>query len=288
MCSSDLYIDVDGDTEDDVSVALTLNGLSTFGEGWGVEFSDGIIPVIDELWVSPTFQWEVDVINPDDILWENLERLEVSMMKGLAFDITLSNAESYAIVVDTTFTQPPHEASVGVGLEKMTFNVNGVFTSIAQLAPQLLVGNVNSSDLTLTSISAPYSITVRNPNAPSTSRQTDCEDETHYDAIADHGALSRDHKCTLGIGVGYIHFDEVQDPTNVDVLEIAYLDVGFHPEYDRTILPEEVDITLRNDNLGKNSFDTVEIYSDTGIDVYLHYYEDRSEVPEGEIGRAHV
>lgn len=277
------YIDVDGDTVDDVSVALTLNGLSTFGEGWGVEFSDGIVPVIDELWVSPTFQWEVDVINPDDILWENLERLEVSMMKGLAFDITLSNAESYAIVVDTTFTQPPHEASVGVGLEKMTFNVNGVFTNIAQLALQLGAGNVNSSDLALTSISAPYSITIRNPNAPETSRQTDCEDETHYDAIEDHGALSRDHKCTLGIGVGYIHFDEVQDPTNVEVLELAYLDVGFHPEYDRTFLPKEVDITLRNDNLGKNSFDTVEIFSDTGIDVYLHYYEDRSEVPEGDL-----
>ena len=276
------YIDVDGDTNSDVSVALTLNGLTTFGEGWGVEFSDGLIPVIDELWISPTFQWEVDVINPNDLLWENLERLEVSMMKGLAFDITLSNAESYAIVVDTSFTQPPHEASVGVGIEELTFDVNAIFTSVADLLFQFGLGNVNSSDLSLTSISAPYAISVRNPNAPGTSRQTDCEDDSHYDKILDHGAVSRQHKCSLGIGVGYIHFDEVQDPSNVDVLELAYLDVGFHPEYDRTFLPSEVDITLRNDNIGKNSFDTVEIFSDTGIDVYLHYYEDRSEVPEGD------
>ncbi len=44
----------------------------------------------------------------------------------------------------------------------------------------------------------------------------------------------------------------------------------------------EVDLTLRNDNYGQNSFDTVELFSDVDIDVYLHYFEDRSNVPEGD------
>ena len=46
-------------------------------------------------------------------------------------------------------------------------------------------------------------------------------------------------------------------------------------------MPEEVDLTLRNDNLGDNTFDTVELYSDTGADLWLHYFEDRSNTIEG-------
>ena len=41
-------------------------------------------------------------------------------------------------------------------------------------------------------------------------------------------------------------------------------------------------MTLRNDNLGENTFDTIEIFSDVGTDTYIHYFEDRSNVPEGE------
>ena len=48
----------------------------------------------------------------------------------------------------------------------------------------------------------------------------------------------------------------------MDILEYAYLDVGFHPEDGSTIIPSEVDLTLRNDNFGDNSFDTIEIYPD--------------------------
>ena len=91
------------------------------------------------------------------------------------------------------------------------------------------------------------------------------------------------HKCGLGVGIGYVHFGQQNPGGSVPVLELAYVDAGFHPEQGSTLLPGEVDLTLRNDNLGKNSFDTVEIYSDTGIDLYVHYYEDRSEVPEGDL-----
>ena len=121
-----------------------------------------------------------------------------------------------------------------------------------------------------------------NPNAPGSSDQTDCSETLNYDPETDYEADSREHKCGIGIGVGYVHFDEVQPDQSVDILEFAYLDVGFHPEGGSTIIPSEVDLTLRNDNLGDNSFDTIEIYSDVGTDVYIHYFEDRSNVPEGD------
>ncbi|MGB0329868.1 MAG: hypothetical protein ACPGCU_04530, partial [Candidatus Poseidoniaceae archaeon] len=35
------------------------------------------------------------------------------------------------------------------------------------------------------------------------------------------------------------------------------------------------------DNLGDNTFDTVELYSDVGADLWLHYFEDRSNTLEG-------
>ena len=73
-----------------------------------------MLPVPTELWIRPTFQWAVNALNINDPLWDELENLEVSLMKGLAFDITLSNSESYAIVIDTRFTQPPADVTLGM------------------------------------------------------------------------------------------------------------------------------------------------------------------------------
>ena len=54
------YIDIDGDNNDDLSVALTLEGLTTPGEGFGVETGDNPVPGAPgfptELWIRPTFQ----------------------------------------------------------------------------------------------------------------------------------------------------------------------------------------------------------------------------------------
>ena len=52
----------------------------------------------------------------------------------------------------------------------------------------LLIGGIDSSQLSLSSITAPYSVQVRNPNAPGTDIQTDCEDESYYDRVVDNGA----------------------------------------------------------------------------------------------------
>jgi|SaaInlStandDraft_1057018.scaffolds.fasta_scaffold00059_16 hypothetical protein len=273
-------IDIDGDGADDLSVALTIEGIFNRGEGWDVETSGGIIPIVQKLWINPTFQWKVSAIDQTDPLWDSLQNLEISLMKGLAFDITLDESESYAIVIDTRFTQPPHEFTLGVGIEKIEFNVAP--QDLVTFLASLVLGGINSSQFSLTSITAPYSVQINNPNAPGSNLQTNCQDENYYDPIADNEAPSHEHKCGYGIGVGFIRFDGDGGGEAAPILEMSYLDAGFHPEMGDTRLPEEVDITIRNDNLGENSFDSVEIYSDKGSDVYLHYFEDRENVPEGD------
>jgi len=282
------YIDIDGDNESDLSVGLTIEGLATQGDGFGLEFGDcGIppltLPCIEELWIRPTFQWKVTALNQNDFLWNNMSQLEVSLMKGLAFDVTLDESESYAIVIDTRFTQPPHDFTLGVGLQKMTFSINAIITNALDFVASLLSGGVNSSTLSLTSISAPYAIRASNPDADSSNRQSDCDDGSdYYDPLLDHDAESHEHKCGFGLGVGFIRFEGDNGGATSKVLETAYIDVGFHPEVGDTRLPKEVDFTLRNDNLGQNTFDTVEIYSDYGADMFLHYFEDRSNTSEGD------
>ena len=250
------------------------------GEGWGVETSGGLIPIIQKLWINPTFQWKVTALDQTDPLWDSLQNLEISLMKGLAFDITLDDSESYAIVIDTRFTQPPHEFTLGVGIERIEFNVAP--QDLVTFLASLLIGAIDSSQLSLSSITAPYSVQINNPNAPGTNLQTNCQDENYYDPIADNEAPSHEHKCGYGVGVGFIRFDGDGSGSAAPILEMSYLDAGFHPEMGDTRLPEEVDITIRNDNLGENSFDSVEIFSDKGSDVYLHYFEDRANVPEGD------
>ncbi len=289
------YIDIDGDGGDDLSVGLTIQGLITQGDGFGLEFGDCVttpspapgipdvtVPCIEELWIKPTFQWAVTALDQNDPLWDDLANLEVSLMKGLAFDVTLDDSESYAVVIDTQFTQPPHEYTLSVGLQKIAFKVNALVTNTAAFIGGLFGGTIDPSDLSLTSISAPYAIRVSNPDAPGGNRQTDCADESYFDPIADHLAKSDEHKCALRVGVGFIRFDGYGGGTSAPVLETAYIDVGFHPEEGETRIPEEIDITLRNDNLGQNTFDTVEIFSDVGVDLFLHYFEDRSNTAEGD------
>ena len=183
------YIDIDGDGSDDLSVALTLEGLTTLGEGFGVETSDNPVPgapgLPTELWIRPTFQWAVSALNLNDPLWNELEHLEVSLMKGLAFDITLSNSESYAIVVDTRFTQPPSDVTLGVGIERISFDITSALTFPQDFIASLLLGNVNSSDLSLTGITAPYAVRLANPNAPGGFDQTDCSETLNYDPATD-------------------------------------------------------------------------------------------------------
>ena len=201
--------------------------------------------------------------------------------EGLAFDITLSNSESYAVVVDTRFTQPPSDVTAR-GRYRAYFVRHHQRHCPAAAIPRLAsFGRRELQRPVADRRDGSIRRSLTNPNAPGSTDQTDCSETLNYDPATDHGAKSREHKCGIGIGVGYVHFDEVQPDQSVDILEYAYLDVGFHPEEGSTIIPSEVDLTLRNDNLGDNSFDTIEIYSDVGTNS-LHYFEDRSSVPEGD------
>ena len=175
------WIDVDGDERADLSVALTLEGLLNSG----LETSPGIfpgIPNVDGIWINPTFQWKVTALNQSEALWGSLEHLEVSFMKGLAFDVSLDDSEYYAVVIDTRFTQPPSEFTLGVGIERIEFDISA--GNVIDLF-STFIGSLNSSDFSLTSITAPYSVQINNPNAPGTNLQTNCQDENYYDPIAD-------------------------------------------------------------------------------------------------------
>lgn len=278
------YIDIDGDSVDDVSISLTVLGLLTLNEGFGFEppFNPlNPLNVPDTLWLRPTFQWKIDYLNQNDPIWDELEHMEVSLLKGLAFDSALQDSQSYALVLDTRLTQPPNNFRVEVGIQEFRFSISDTVVNIITTLTDFLDGGSLPADaVSLTSVSAPYSISIRNRNSDSENRQTEC-DETHYDVFNDHSSKSEIHKCGYGVGIGFIEFDQVDQQGQAEIIDMGYLDVGFHPEYGSNLIPEEIDLVLRNDNLGDNTFDTVELYSDVGADLWLHYFEDRSNTIEG-------
>ena len=221
-------IDLDGDGSSDVAVGLSILGLGVRGEGWDVELSDGLIPVVESIWIRPNFQWRVRVLDHTDPLWDDMASMEVSMMKGVAYDLTFTgDGESYALVIDSRFTQPPHDFQVRVGLDQLTLDVTGTFVTLADVLNIFAGGD--DSGLEVTSVSAPYAILISNPNRNSANEQTDCEDSSWYDPIADHSADSRDHKCGYSVGIGYVHFKEPDLDGFRPLDEIGYIDVGLNP-----------------------------------------------------------
>lgn len=274
-------VDLDGDGSSDVAVGLSIVGLGQQGEGWDVNFGDGIIPSIESIWIRPNFQWKVRVLDHNDPLWDDMASMEVSLMKGVAYDLTLTTeGESYALIIDSRFTQAPHDFQVRVGLDQMTLNVTQTFTSILDVLN--IFNGGDDSGLEITSVTAPYAISISNPNRNSQNEQTDCEDSSWYDSISDHDEESRLHKCGYSIGIGYVHYEQPDVDGNRALDELGYIDVGLHPIIGSTLIPEEVDLVIRNDNAGENSFDNIEIYSDTDADLWFHYFEDRSaHIEEG-------
>lgn len=268
-------IDIDGDGSSDVAVGLSVVGLGQQGEGWDVVLGDGLIPSIESIWIRPNFQWKIRVLDHSDPLWDDMASMEVSLMKGVAYDLTLTTeGESYALVIDSRFTQPPHDFQVRVGLDQLTLNVTDTFTNILDVLN--IFNGGDDSGLEVTSVSAPYAILVSNPNRNSANEQTDCSDSSWYDPVEDHDAESRTHKCGYSIGIGYVHFDQPDIDGDRALTELGYIDVGLHPIEGGTLIPEEVDLVIRNDNAGENSFDNIEIFSDTDADLWFHYFEDRS------------
>ena len=67
------YIDIDGDGADDLSVGLTIEGLFTQDDGWGIVTENGgplgLVPFVTGLWINPTFQWKVSALDQSDPIW---------------------------------------------------------------------------------------------------------------------------------------------------------------------------------------------------------------------------
>ena len=280
-------IDIDGDTEPDVIVSLSLAGflLEDQGDTWGIETSGGLLPVPEEIWLKPTFVWHVEVIDSGDALWHDMASMQVSLMKGFAYNL-LENGESYALVIDSRFTQPPHDFDLRVGLERVEISITGVFNTVLDLITSLFSTGLSGEIFTITEVMAPYLIEIENPDNPGDPRQTTCQggleqnNEPYYNASLHHMEESQNHRCALGVGIGYVHFDSKDSNDERDVLEVAYLDAAVHPVESSNRLPEEVDIILRNDNLAANSLDTVEYFGQRETDLFLHYFEDRSNYTE--------
>lgn len=282
-------IDLDGDGNDDLLVGLTILGLGQQGVGWDIETSGGLVPVPESLWIRPTFQWRVHMINDtanSAAIWESMESMEVTLIKGFAYELSIgADGEGYAFVIDSTFTQPPYDFQLRVGLERMEFDISALGTNIVNLIIELFSPTFNESTLLLTEVSAPYSITLHNPNEPGTNRQQNCWDEVAngdlwYDPSRDHLTDSRTHRCKIGIGVGYIHYGLPDSSGARKPLEVAYIDAAFHPVEGSQMLPNEADLVFRNDNLGEDSLDTIEYYADRNADLTIYYFEDRSNYSE--------
>ena len=123
----------------------------------------GLIP--ETLWIRPIFQWRVHQIDAADPLWDDMAFLEVSLLKGFAFDFAVQESESYSIVIDTRFTQPPHEFRVGVGLDRITFEIADTVTDVGQLLLDLLGGGVGADTLADLHFCT-YAITIQNQTRP--------------------------------------------------------------------------------------------------------------------------
>ena len=263
-------ISIDDDNTEEIEVGLTVDPSES--NGWGVE---GNPPTT--LWVEPTIEFTVKAIDDQATVWDHIEYLEVSLMKQFAYSINpLGEGESYVWVIDSRFTMMPDDFSLEVGLERFWFDITGATTSFLLALTGLVTGPIDESGVSIASVAAPYAIHVDNAG------QTNCPND--YIAATMHDAPSSEHRCTVGIGFGYVHFDAPANAGEKQPVEFAYIDLGIHPVVDSVILPSVIDLVLRNDDIlttsfgvtGEGGLDTVEYFADERADLHLHFHENRS------------
>jgi len=279
-------VDVNNDEEDDIRVSLSIS----FGDNFGFnDIDDNQIP--DQIWIKPSISYHIESIDSSSNTWDELARLEVSLLKGFAYtmdDDSVSSGENYVWVIDSRFTQTPNDFTMGVGLEQVIFDVGNLSSSVltALLGPLVsildvigLIGGLDNffedATLTVALIAAPYEITIDNAG------QYFCNE----DYVPEQRNLSSSEQdCALSAGLGYVHYPE--SGHTLELYEIAYFDATFHPNGKTTsncgndnskwCLPKEAELTIRNDNVGEDSLDTLEFWADRRSDLFIHYHEDRS------------
>ena len=299
-------IDIDGDDEADIVVTLTISIfpdnadidlgkgetwdiIDNFGNPWPYDGNifDISIGVPAQLWVKPTISYTVSTIDINDPMWDDLDHLEVSLLKGFTYDLSVGSevGESYVWTIDSRFTQSPELFELNVGLERVTLNITDTTLSAVDAAAggllTLLGVFEGSSELSLAMLASPYSLNLVNTD------QARCRVEYTPEQ---RNLPSEQQDCGISVGLGYVHYPVGSNPT--EILEMAYIDASFHPTGNsgtpctnipvRYCLPEEIDLIIRNDNIGEDGLDTIEFWAERDTDLRIHYYEDRSKLQEGD------
>lgn len=267
-------MDIDGDGDDDIQVGLTVN-LNN------IDLSGATLSA----YVQLDYQVSVLPSSTADSDWDNLQTLEVSILKAFAYsDGVLNEGESYVWVIDSKFTHTPYDFTLGVGLERFSFDLSGAGADlILSLVNALTFGVFSGGDesgVSIASLAAPYQISIDN------SGQTECPDR--YSPIELTTLPSSEISCGVTAGFGYVHFSPPDSQENREVWEVAYIEAAIHPNRLSTILPEQLEVTIRTDStladgtgsLGENGLNTLEYWADERADLHIHFHEDRSEAPE--------
>ena len=266
-------MDIDDDGDDDIQVGLSI------------DMND---PQLDgtTLSVAPQLDYRVSVLQSSmtDSDWDNLQTLEVSLLKAFAYsDGILTEGESYVWVIDSKFTHTPYDFTLGVGLERFYFDLSGAsadfLLSIFNALTFGVFGAGDESGITITSLASPYQISIDN------SGQTNCPER--YSPIELETLHSSEISCGVAAGFGYVHYSPPGLDDERDVWEVAYIEAAIHPNRLATSLPQQVDVTIRTDSTladgtgsaGENGLTTVEYWADERADLHIHFHEDRSEVP---------
>ena len=270
-------IDVDDDGDNDIQVGLEIS--FDLGNEWGLEG--------DTLWIKPTISFTVVVLesSEDDADWDELQNLQVSLMKAFAYsEGILTGGESYVWVIDSSFTTPPNDFSLDVGLERFFFDISDAGSSLVTsllslLSLGILLPGADESNIVLSSISSPYAILINNNG------QTNCPER--YSQIELTTLPSSEISCGVVAGFGYVHFSPQDSNGDREVWEVAYIEATIHPNGVSTRLPSEVNLVIRTDTTlaqgaggaGENALDTIEYYADRKSDLHIHFHENKAGQP---------
>ena len=267
-------IDVDNDGVTDVQTGLSVSWDAQ--DGWGIA---GSPPT--ELWVEPTIEFAVETApnKKGDQMWEDMQYLRISLIKQFAYSSNpFEDGESYVWVIDTRFTNEPDEFSLEVGLERFWFDISEAGADfLAAITLGLLFGNPDESAVRIAAISAPYAIHIVNGGEAQNCRQD-------YSPVFDKDVDPVKHGCGVTAGFGYLHLGPPVDLIR-EVWEVAYIEVSTHPNGDLVILPSQVDIVIRTDSVlsstievaGEGGLTTIEYHADQAADIFIHFFEDRSQ-----------
>ena len=218
-------MDVDGDGDDDIEVGLTLefefNGAGALtGIGFG---SSQLSSSKSTLSTSRAQLTRPGTISRN---WRYPgEGIRVLRHFGDRA------GESYVWIIDSVFTQPPREFTLDVGIER-------IYLDISEASSEFLTaltfgifnpnGDPSESGISIASLSAPYVIGINNPI------EDQCPDR--YDPIELTTLPSMEISCGVRAGFGYIHYSP-PDQDQRDIWEVAYIDIGIHPESTNLNIP---------------------------------------------------